>query len=728
MDNFLESYLVKLGFSVDEPSATKFRDTMSMAESQVTAHTSGMAKRVLEAQEAIVGAFVSISSAIIGTVDKAAMADQGYRLLGLRMMMTTESARKMDIITKALGASMGEIIWDPELHQRAQELSGDMDNMTKSLGLGFESGMRGVRDLRFEFTRLGVGVQFLGMQFAKDLWEQLNPGEKGKSLHEWVTDLERRIPEFSKKLVSYAVPALKTTWEIVKQLGEVLKETGVLFSNVVGVLSGDKSIEGAAFSFDKIAKAIQHVGDWMAKLAGSIGSAEGLLAHFAVGTSLLFEKDWEAAGKEFKAGIAEFSKTAASAKDSGQGANAQSGAVQPSQLPGESPTAPKNSVSSDSSNHPSMGIISSLWDKSVIALAGTGGFTKSNAETRDQAKSDASFLGGIATSDWMGHLIDFVQALTAWTPSMVGEKPPEKSTDATPKSKTDSHSSVNPTVASDLISRIAAVITKVEAGDKPNPISVQNNNPGNLRSWGHFPVVNGYVKFPDKATGDDALKHQIEKNIGLGLTLEEFFAGSKVKKYPGFSPETNKNDPEAYAARVARELDIEINVPLNKLQPTSEKPAEYKTYGPWPTQPPAAPVSPKLAAPAQQNPPMGPPQAYVQPMPSVNQPIWMQPHADDTAPRATLAAYHEPAYISGPESASMADRDWTAALANMQRSITPQSNVSHTQQSLVVDVGGIYITEPGASAQQIQRAVAKAIQDAQTDQIFGDLAQLSAAY
>ena len=156
MDNFLESYLVKLGFSVDEPSATKFRDTMSMAESQVTAHTSGMAKRVLEAQGAIVGAFVSISSAIIGTVDKAAMADQGYRLLGLRMMMTTESARKMDIITKALGASMGEIIWDPELHQRAQELFGDMDNMTKSLGLGFESGMRGVRDLRFEFTAMVI--------------------------------------------------------------------------------------------------------------------------------------------------------------------------------------------------------------------------------------------------------------------------------------------------------------------------------------------------------------------------------------------------------------------------------------------------------------------------------------------------------------------------------------------------------------------------------------------
>src|ERR1700722_4794008 len=115
MDNFLDSYLIKIGAAVDQPSFAKFKSVLSDAEKTLTVSTGGMTRRILESQGAIVGSFTSISAAILGTIDKFAMADQGYRLLGMSMFMTTEQARKMSLITKTLGASMAEIIWDPEL-------------------------------------------------------------------------------------------------------------------------------------------------------------------------------------------------------------------------------------------------------------------------------------------------------------------------------------------------------------------------------------------------------------------------------------------------------------------------------------------------------------------------------------------------------------------------------------------------------------------------------------
>src|SRR5579883_2434171 len=109
MDNILQSYLVSLGFDVSQSEVYRLTKFMDEAERTVTTHTFGMAKHILKAQGAIFGAFTGISSSLVGLVDNVAMTDQSYRLLGMRMLMTTESARKLDIITKALGADLPQI-------------------------------------------------------------------------------------------------------------------------------------------------------------------------------------------------------------------------------------------------------------------------------------------------------------------------------------------------------------------------------------------------------------------------------------------------------------------------------------------------------------------------------------------------------------------------------------------------------------------------------------------
>jgi hypothetical protein len=63
------------------------------------------------------------------------------------------------------------------------------------------------------------------------------------------------------------------------------------------------------------------------------------------------------------------------------------------------------------------------------------------------------------------------------------------------------------------------------------------------------------------ATGEAALEHQVDLNIGRGLTLDEFFAG-KPGVYAGYAPAGDSNNPSGYSATVAGWLGIPENAPL----------------------------------------------------------------------------------------------------------------------------------------------------------------------
>lgn len=85
------------------------------------------------------------------------------------------------------------------------------------------------------------------------------------------------------------------------------------------------------------------------------------------------------------------------------------------------------------------------------------------------------------------------------------------------------------------------------------------NNPGDLRSWKDengrpFPVVNGFVQFPDIDRGWRALRAQCRINIiKRQLTVTEFFAG-KRGVYWGYANKQDGNDPTAYANFVYNKL------------------------------------------------------------------------------------------------------------------------------------------------------------------------------
>ena len=111
------------------------------------------------------------------------------------------------------------------------------------------------------------------------------------------------------------------------------------------------------------------------------------------------------------------------------------------------------------------------------------------------------------------------------------------------------------------VNDLAQSIAQYEGYYTAGSIAQRFNNPGNLRSWGSTPVVNGYALFATPEEGWAALRAQVQKNIDRGLTLDEFFGG-KTGVYPGYAPAADNNAPARYAATVASWLGISTDAPL----------------------------------------------------------------------------------------------------------------------------------------------------------------------
>ena len=297
----IQSYLVGLGFLVDNHGLSKFESALKQAGGYVEHYTSGAVKDLLKWQTAITGSFLSISGSIVGLADHVADQDQRFRLLGLRMFTTTESARKLQMTMDALGQPLENLIWDKELHERAMEMGSDIDRMSKQLGGNFEGNMKGIRDITFQFDRLKVAVKFLGMEFTNSLFTKL--GIKDSDIVKWVDKFEADLPRISDELATNAVPILRDTWELLKGLKKTLEEFGAAFIHTVGVISGDKSLEGAQLNFVNFGKAIQDSADILKGFVEKMMNMEQAIAHLISAMADLKEGNLRGTADELQAAL-----------------------------------------------------------------------------------------------------------------------------------------------------------------------------------------------------------------------------------------------------------------------------------------------------------------------------------------------------------------------------------------------------------------------------------------
>lgn len=220
----ITSYLVGLGFEIDTRSERYFNDALKRGAIAVEKFSKGAVKDFA----LVGGTFVTTAAALTGaTLDMMggfAKQDLNFQLYARRMLMGTEAAKKMKIATDALGYSLEEIIWGPpELAERYRQLIADQTKMMEYLGGDRgEQAFRQIRDIQFQFTRMGPALQYFGMRLTEDILNKLSGSpqsleERLKGFVDWFESPEGFV-KISDKMATTIVPMLKAVGGLMERI------------------------------------------------------------------------------------------------------------------------------------------------------------------------------------------------------------------------------------------------------------------------------------------------------------------------------------------------------------------------------------------------------------------------------------------------------------------------------------------------------------------------------
>jgi len=256
----IKSYLVALGWQIDTNQMAQFEQTLAKVQREVEHHTVGLGNMFVKLTGSIVGAYAAIATATVGLANSVSQGELDFQLYAMQMYMSVDAAKKMKIASEALGYSLDQIAWNPELRERFRELIQEQALLQKQLGGDYQRQMRNLRDIRFEFTKLGVAFQYLGQSVVVSLARAfgLDSQEGVKRLDEYLNNFIARIPEISRGIATDLVPALKEAWQIAKDLGAAAREVATGLVHMVSELTGDKALAGP-LTFEKLLKAIDDV-------------------------------------------------------------------------------------------------------------------------------------------------------------------------------------------------------------------------------------------------------------------------------------------------------------------------------------------------------------------------------------------------------------------------------------------------------------------------------------
>src|SRR5215472_4443002 len=143
----LRSYLVSLGFAVNTSQAAQFSNAIKQAASVVDVASGNIAVNLVKMGAAAVAAIEGMAIAFGAMAEKAARADQEYRLFGERMFMSTQNAKGLKIALDTLGVTLEQAAFDPEIHRRVMALYDfQRGTLNPMMGGDFRATMIQIRD------------------------------------------------------------------------------------------------------------------------------------------------------------------------------------------------------------------------------------------------------------------------------------------------------------------------------------------------------------------------------------------------------------------------------------------------------------------------------------------------------------------------------------------------------------------------------------------------------
>lgn len=290
----IKDYLVALGFKADEGQFNKVQGTLKTLSTDVERVAAIVGKRFIETGAVIGGVYAAIGTATVGLIEKISQGELGYQLMAMKMYMSVDAAKKLTIAQEALGKSLDEIAWNKELTNCFIELVNIQKTMQYGLGGDYTSDMQKVRDIRFEFTKLGVEAKYVMMGLADSIFKAF--GGKGDILAKmqaWNTWIQTHIPLIRDTIAKYLNPVLKDAWDILKNIGLVLFDIGIAFSDFLSIFTGDNreidattsKFERFGIAMDKISHAIKAATDFIKKWETAFLTAAGAITGVVTGTA-----------------------------------------------------------------------------------------------------------------------------------------------------------------------------------------------------------------------------------------------------------------------------------------------------------------------------------------------------------------------------------------------------------------------------------------------------------
>jgi len=200
MLDVIKSYLVSLGFTVNDAEFNRATQSMNDLRRTVTETTSGMSKQFAVAGAEIVGVLTAITGATGALIKETAELDMQYQKFALRMWMAKDSAKDLQVTLKAMGESVEDVAWIPELRQQYFQLI-NQGNQIKTPGDAGEQ-LKYIRSIIFEFTRLKLEVSYAAEWISYYLIKYLSePLAKIKlsmqGFNEWIV---QKMPEWTNKV------------------------------------------------------------------------------------------------------------------------------------------------------------------------------------------------------------------------------------------------------------------------------------------------------------------------------------------------------------------------------------------------------------------------------------------------------------------------------------------------------------------------------------------------
>lgn len=267
----IKSYLVKISYGEDLVSRGAFDQAIRTATATITQFTGGMAKNFIEAGAAVTTALTGIATGLVVMGLETARTDLNLQILARRSFMSVNAFREMHTALQALGVSAEDVLsGPPELRERYATLTNDIRRMIGGSG-DFETQLKKIRDIEFEFTRLKVEASMFALNLTKALSVALTGDENGllqrlKSWNEW---LIVNIPKLADEFSSYLAPALISVKQIWMELADIARVVTSEFIKFIGMLANDAQMKKGEISVRNLGMALDYTASAMERIVRS---------------------------------------------------------------------------------------------------------------------------------------------------------------------------------------------------------------------------------------------------------------------------------------------------------------------------------------------------------------------------------------------------------------------------------------------------------------------------